>query len=313
MNFTKRIKEEITTVKFSSACCSLSCLSAFLRTSGSILTRGNNVGFSFFTESRSTAEYFTEIIWRMFSVKGQTSTPKNSSKGKYLCEFVSGNTLSILIELGILVATAEGVGVKMDIDKYLVDSDCCKKAYVAGAFLGGGSCTVPTESGAKNTGYHLEFVFSYYETAHAFSCLLADFDIIAKLIERKNSYVVYVKNNDEIQEILTLVGAEECNLFLADTVIRKDYNNKVNRKLNCDLGNISKQIVASERQIEAINVIEQTVGIASLKVELQELATLRLSDSLLTLEEMAVRLNVTKSCVNHRMRKIMQIANEVKN
>ena len=116
-----------------------------------------------------------------------------------------------------------------------------------------------------------------------------------------------------IQEILTLVGAEECNLFLADTVIRKDYNNKVNRKLNCDLGNISKQIVASERQIEAINVIEQTVGIASLKVELQELATLRLSDSLLTLEEMAVRLNVTKSCVNHRMRKIMQIANEVKN
>ena len=249
----------------------------------------------------------------MFSVKGQTSTPKNSSKGKYLCEFVSDNTLSILIELGILVATAEGVGVKMDIDKYLVDSDCCKKAYVAGAFLGGGSCTVPTESGAKNTGYHLEFVFSYYETAHAFSCLLADFDIIAKLIERKNSYVVYVKNNDEIQEILTLVGAEECNLFLADTVIRKDYNNKVNRKLNCDLGNISKQIVASERQIEAINVIEQTVGIASLKVELQELATLRLSDSLLTLEEMAVRLNVTKSCVNHRMRKIMQIANEVKN
>jgi len=210
------------------------------------------------------------------------------------------------------VITPAGIAVEMSIDKYLTEAECCKRAYVAGAFLGGGSCTLPTEGGARNTGYHLEFVFSYYETAHAFSELLAEFDILAKLIARKSTFVVYVKNNDEIQEALSIIGADGCSLDLAETVVRKDFNNKVNRKMNCDLGNISKQIAAAEKQTEAINTIAQTVGIGSLKRELQELCELRLSDGLLTLEEMAEQLGVTKSCVNHRMRKIIQIAADIK-
>lgn len=313
MNFTRRIKEELVSAPLSNACCNVACLSAFLRTSGSVITRGGNVGFSFFTESGATAAYFNGILENNFSVKGTLKNSVHGEKEKFFYEYINGGTLGILVELGILEISADGIGVQMGIDKYLTESECCKRAYIAGAFLGGGSCTVPTEGGAKNTGYHMEFVFSYYETAHAFSELLAEFDILAKLIERKNTFVVYMKNNDELQEVLTLIGAENCAVALAETVVKKDFNNNVNRKLNCDLGNISKQVAASAKQREAIEIILQTVGLCSLKPELKSICELRLSDDLLTLEEMAKELGVSKSCVNHRMRKIIQIASDIKN
>ena len=308
MNFTKRIKEELTANSFSSSCCEAACLSAFLRTSGSILTRDGQIGFSFFTENEKVAAFFNKIINDLYGIEGEYSGKTSSGKDKITCEYISGGTFDALTELGILVASENGIAVEMGIDKYLIETECCKRAYVRGAFLGGGSCTIPNEKAAKNTGYHLEFVFSYYETAHAFSELLAEFDILAKLIERKKSFVVYVKSNEEIQEILTLIGAEGCSLALAETVIIKDYSNNANRKSNCDLGNINKQIEAAERQINAINVIKETAGLESLKKELFDVCELRLSDEFLTLEEMAEKLGVSKSCVNHRMRKIIEIA-----
>ncbi len=312
MNFTRKIKEELASVRYPSACCYVACLSAFLRTSGSIMTKGSQIGFSFFTESATTAAYFEEIMKDMFDADGSRSDGSAGSKEKHVVSYISPFTAGILAELGVMSITPEGISVEMGIDKYLIEGECCKKAYLAGAFLGGGSCTLPTEGGAKNTGYHMEFVFSYYETAHAFSELLAEFDILAKLIQRKGSFVVYVKSNDEIQEILSLIGAENCSLAMAETVVIKDYNNKVNRKLNCDLGNISKQIAAAERQKEAIKLIEQTVGLGALKEELAVLCRLRLEDDPLTLEEIAERLGLSKSCVNHRLRKIMEIAEELK-
>ena len=312
MNFTRMIKEELASVKYPSACCKEACLSAFLRCAGTVFVRGGNVGFSFSTESALTAGFFDGIIKSTFAEEGKTTT-LSGGRDKIVCEYVSDTTLGVLAELGLVTVSASGVDVVMGIDRYVVDAECCKRAYVAGAFLGGGSCTVPTDEGAKNTGYHMEFVFSYYETAHAFAEILADFDIIAKLIKRKNTFVVYLKNNDELQEVLSLTGAENSSLFLAETVVKKDYNNKVNRKLNCDLSNISKQVAAAGRQIEAIGIISSTIGLDSLRPELKEVSLLRLSDDLLTLDEMAKTLGVTKSCVNHRLRKIMEIASEIKN
>ncbi|MBQ9482127.1 MAG: DNA-binding protein WhiA [Clostridia bacterium] len=312
MNFTQKIKEELASVSFDSACCRMACLSAFLRTSGSVFTRGGKVGFSFSTESARTGEYFDGMIGKTFSLKGKESVGGTRGKEKYTYEYISSGTAEILAELGILVISNEGISLSADIDRYLVESECCKRAYMSGAFLGGGSCTIPTE-GARRTGYHLEVVFSYYETAHAFAELLAEFDILAKLIERKNSFVVYVKSNDEIQEFLSLARAENSLVTLADTVVEKDYNNNVNRKINCDLGNISKQVAAAARQIEAIEIISSTVGLSSLKPELESLCRLRLSDDCMTLDELAKAEGVSKSCINHRMRKIQQIAAEIKN
>ena len=312
MSFTRTVKEEITRKEFPSACCKIACLSAFLRTAGSIVSKGSNVGFSFFTENAATAAYFCDIVSKAFAIEGNVKSKSSGEKENYSAEFLSDATLGALIELGILSVSADGVKVVFGIDKYITESECCKRAYIAGAFLGGGSCTVPSASGGS-TGYHLEFVFSFYETAHDFAELLAEFDIAAKLIERKNTFVVYVKSNEEIQEILTIIGAEESVSVLAETVVVKDINNRANRKLNCDLSNISKQVAAAERQVEAIETISQTVGLSALTPELRAVAELRAADKVLTLEEMANELNVTKSCVNHRMRKIMQIANDLKN
>lgn len=313
MNFTRRIKDEVTTVPLTRGCCKAACLSAFLRTSGSVLTRGNTIGFSFFTENDGVADFFIDLIEGMFGLCGVVDKKNSGEKQKITVEYMDDACLGILCELGILAAAADGVSVHMDIDKYLTETECCKRSYVAGSFLGGGSCTVPSEKSAKNTGYHLEFVFSYYETAHSFSELLAEFDILAKLIVRKNTYVVYVKNNEEIQEILTIIGAEKSSFELAETVIIKDFSNNANRKSNCDLGNITKQIEAAEKQIKAIKTIEQTIGLDCLKKELRVICELRLSDDVLTLGEMADKLGLTKSCVNHRLRKILEIAKEIEN
>ncbi|MBP5308279.1 MAG: DNA-binding protein WhiA [Clostridia bacterium] len=313
MSFTGKIKEELTRIKYPSACCRMACLSAFLRTSGSVFTRGGEVGFSFFTESKATAEYFASVMDGTFSLKGRARANGSSGREKYSYEYLSAGTADILKELGILVITSAGISLSVDIDRYLVESECCKRAYMAGAFLGGGSCTIPSEDVAKNTGYHLEVVFSYYETAHAFAEILAEFDILAKLIERKNNFVVYIKNNDELQEFLSLIGAEESLAVLSETVVEKDYNNNVNRKINCDLGNISKQVAAAARQIEAINAISSSIGLDSLRPELKRLCLLRLNDDCMTFEELAEAEGVTKSCINHRMRKILRIASEIKN
>ena len=313
MNFTQRIKEELASFEFDSACCRMACLSAFLRTSGSVFTRGGEVGFSFSTESAKTGAYFDGIVSNTFSLKSESPKTADKEREKYVYEYISAGTAEILAELGILSVSSYGISLSVDIDKYLVDAECCKRAYMAGAFLGGGSCTIPTGDGGKKTGYHLEVVFSYYETAHAFAEILAEFDILAKLIERKNSFVVYVKNNDEIQEFLSLIHAEKSLVILADTVVAKEYNNNVNRKINCDLGNISKQVAAAAGQLEAIGIISSTIGLDALKPELKSLCLLRLSDDCMTLEELAAAEGVSKSCINHRMRRIREIAAEIKN
>lgn len=345
MNFTRRVKEELAAKAFDSDCCKLACISAFLRTSGSVVSDGRNIGFSFTTESASTAEYFKNLIETRFSLKplpvaaksqpadkqaddrpqpadkqpdvrsdnvqDKTKGMRGAEKEKITVEYIDDTTLGILSELGILSLTPEGVSVRVEIDKYLVEEEESKRAYIAGAFLGGGSCTLPSDEAGKRGGYHFEIVFSYYRTASDFAVLMAEFDILVKLISRKNTFVVYIKNNDEIQEALSLMGADNASHELAETVVYKDMNNTANRKRNCDLGNIDKQVKASEKQCAAIEVIMKTVGLDALPPELAALCRLRMKDSYLTYEEMAEELGISKSCVNHRMRRVMKIKEEL--
>jgi DNA-binding protein WhiA len=129
-----------------------------------------------------------------------------------------------------------------------------------------------------------------------------------KLTERKESFIVYFKNGDEISDFLFFLGARKAGFELNDIIVKKVMNNETNRKRNCDMGNINKQIEASLRQVKDINLIIETIGLDKLPITLKETCELRLENQDSTLDEMAKISGLSKSCLNHRLRKIAEIA-----
>lgn len=335
MNFSSSAKAELCKIKYESSCCKLAALSAFVRTAGSIISENDVYGFCVSAQPECVI-YFAEIIKELFSesvefnysAKSSEKAAKNAEKGiknankkavkkKTPVGFslISGKSTDILIELGIFKILNGELVISLDPENYLTENDCCKKAYVAGAFMGGGSVTVPNAtSGGRvsSTGYHLEFVFSKYLTASSFSDLLCEQGFLPKLIDRKENFVVYFKQNEEIKDILAYMGAQKSVISLSELVVLRNVKNNINRTNNCEYHNISRQIDASLKTCAAIKTIESTVGLDALPEELFKTALARLEKSDLTLNELAEYLNISKSCLNHRLRKLNSIAESLK-
>lgn len=316
MNFSANAKAELCDKKFDSSCCKLAALSAFVRTAGSIISENDVYGFCVSAQTECV-KYFADIIKELFSQAVEfTYSQKSGARGKEPIGFtlISSRSAEILIELGIFKIKESELVISLEPDEYLTENECCKKAYVAGAFMGGGSVTVPaaTEARVSSTGYHLEFVFSKYLTALSFTQLLCEQGFLPKLINRKGSFVVYFKQNEEIKDVLAYIGASASVLKLSDLVVLRNVKNNINRTNNCEYHNISRQIDASIRSCAAVKTIESTVGLDALPEELKETALARLNKSDLTLAELAADIGVSKSCLNHRLRKLNEIAESLK-
>lgn len=312
--FTEEIKNEIIKTTIADECCKLAFLSAFLRTSGSIISIYGNYGFEIVTENEGTAEYVCDLIDNVFGLQMTVSDAKLdtlSGKDKLKFECVSEGAVGALEKLGIIKIHSDGVSLTFGIEEDLIQNECCRGAYVRGAFLGGGSCTLPDEQTYSRTGYHFEVVFSNRITAGDYCELLCDFEVLAKMVARKDSAVVYVKSKEVISDLLDVMQTYACLKKLNRVVEGKDRSNNENRVSNCSVYNIDKALTASVAQIKAIEIISQTIGLKSLHVNLFEVAEARLADRNASLQELADRLNITKSCINHRIRKIMQIASSL--
>ncbi len=310
-NFTEEIKNEIIENGIESDCCKKAFLSAFVRTSGSIISRGGQFGFEIVTENERTAEFLCDMLEKHFDVtpaRVGVEYDRFSGRDKLTFSCFGENTEKLLCELKIIKKSAGGVSLVFGIDDDLVASDCCMSAYLKGAFLGGGSCTIPDEGSYSRTGYHFEVVFSNRNTAGDFCDILCSLDILAKLVARKDSAVVYVKSKEVISDILNEMSVADCLEKLNKIVELKDKTNNDNRVSNCSVSNIDKAVRASVAQIRAIETIRQTIGLKKLNEKLFEAAEARLADPNASMQELADRLNVTKSCLNHRMRKIADIA-----
>ena len=306
MSFSKEVKAELIGKKFDASCCAHATLSAYLRTSAFIVSEGGNVGFEFSSDGE-VAEFFSKIITEEYGVPARVvikDKPKKSQKPVY--KFINRDTLRILSDLGLAEIDEKGVGLKLNIDEYAVENDCCKTAYIKGAFLGSGSVTLPAYG--KGTGYHIEFVFTNYQTATDFCELLSELYFMPKLVERKGGYVVYMKSREEITELLGVMGATKAVLKLSAFTVEKDFNNSENRRLNCEVSNLSKQLDASAKLRKAVQKIEETVGLESLPLPLQDVAKARIEHKEKTLSELSEMLGITKSCLNHRLRKIAEIS-----
>lgn len=311
MNFTARTKSELCRKKYESGCCLLAGLSAFVRTAGSIISEREVYGFSVNGQA-DCVKYFAKVISELFS--GKVEFNYSSGGDKVIgFTFLNESSADVLIQLGIFRFVNGELAIALEPDEYITENDCCKRAFAAGAFMGAGSITVPEcdEGASATTGYHLEFCFSKYLTALRFSEMLAEQGFLPKIIERKQSYVVYFKQNEEIKDMLAYMGADASVLAFSDIVIMRETKNRVNRETNCELHNVSRQVDASVKICSAIKSVDEAIGLSNLPEELASVAAARVKYSDMTLTELADKLGIGKSCLNHRLRKIASIAKEL--
>lgn len=310
MNFTSDVKKEIilrsAAVTEQGVAEKKAALSAFVRTSGNVGVRDGQNSFFIVSETENVAEYFMAAFSETFKTElyvSHATMDRRSGRDKLVLQCPSDQAENVLNGLGLLKRTG---GVREGIAKSLISSESAKIAYIQGAFLGGGSCTLPVESG--KTGYHLEIVFSDGRTARDFCNLVAEFEVIMRLIERKETFVVYIKSKETISDFLSIVGAENCLRKFSTLVEKRDKANQSNRAKNCMAGNADKAAIAAVKQVVAIEKLKKSGMYTDLSEELQVLAETRIKNPTMSLQELADYLKVSKSCLNHRIRKILELA-----
>ena len=194
------------------------------------------------------------------------------------------------------------------VNQMVVQRNCCRRAFIRGAFLCAGSISDPEKF------YHFEIVCGSKAKAVQLMELIQSFEVDAKIVQRKKYYVVYVKEGAQIVELLGIMGAGVSLMNLENVRILKDMRNTVNRKVNCETANINKTVNAAVKQVEDILYIRDTAGLDSLPENLEETALFRLEYPQASLKELGALLStpVGKSGINHRLRKICSIANELR-
>lgn len=186
----------------------------------------------------------------------------------------------------------------------VLEETCCKVSFMRGAFLAGGSVTDPEKR------YHMEVVTSHYNVSRETYALLLELGFSPKETMRSGNYVLYFKKADEISELLSTLGATNAGMGILNAKIEKSMSNTVNRKLNCDFANADKVVAAAREQLHAIKKIEQEIGIFELPEPLLQAAMLRMANPDSSLADLALLSDpkVTKSCLNHRMKKLVDMA-----
>ncbi len=311
MSFTSDIKKEIIarmkSVKGHGA--KAAGFSAFVRTSGTLGLAEGRPTFFLVSETEYVAEYFTGVFSELFKTDlavTNATQDRMSGRDKLVLLCPSGLQAEAFKTLGLL--KRGGKDIKEGISATLVKGETEKISYIRGAFLGGGSCTLPV--GDKG-GYHLEIVFSEKKTATDFCRLLDEFEVIARLVERKETFVAYLKSKEAISDFLALVDAENALKKLTALVEKRDEANNDNRAKNCMSGNADKSAIAAVKQVVAIRKLHEAADFKEMSEELKSLARTRLQYPAMSLQELADYLGVSKSCLNHRMRKLMELAEEL--
>lgn len=222
------------------------------------------------------------------------------SKKVYNISLKGDSAKELLTRVGVYATHGEYVG-----DTVPTLSEDEKRGYVAGIFLSAGEVFIPKED---TVGYQLEFTFSSSGYAEEFSKLLKGLGFKGKIVERHDVYVLYFKESETISDLIAYTGAGESVLKLQSLKVLRSVRNKQNRISNCEVGNIGKVVAAAQRQINAIKTLKKSGRIDSLDEKLKEVAVLRLENPEEKLDDLAERLKISKSCINHRLRKIESIA-----
>ncbi len=313
MSFSTDTKEELARIIPEKNCCMIAELSALIRMSGTLEFAGRNeLRIQLSTENPSTARKIFKLVKKAygFSAEIQIRQTPRFNKGKQYVLLIhdAKGSLHLLKETEILEKTSEGHRLSDEWPNRILKNRCCKRAFLRGAFLGGGSISSPEKN------YHLEFVSSKEQHIDTIHKLLKHFSLMGKMIERKGHFVLYLKEGEQIVDLLNIMGAHHALLALENIRILKQMRNNVNRIVNCETANLSKTVKASMRQVEMINFIDKRIGIQYLPERLRDIAIARLKYPEASLKELGEHLNpqVGKSGINHRFRKLEQIEKKLK-
>ena len=293
MSFSSEIKDELVLNYAKARHCDLAELSALVRMSGSggyfEEKRGTCI-LHFHTDNLAVARKCFTLIQKTFNIKTDILIRRNPS---------NGNFSYFLRSEGIELLAAKNA---------LVHSNCCKRAYIRGSFIASGSMSEPKKS------YHLEIVCSTEMRAVFVRDMINSFGLESKIVQRKKTFVVYLKDGSQIVDLLNIMEAHTALMALENVRIEKEMRNSVNRQVNCETANINKTVSAAVKQIEDITYIRDTIGFNHLPDALKDVALTRLANPEVALKELGslLEIPVGKSGVNHRLRKLSEIAEKLR-
>ena len=319
MSFSKSIKSEILTYD-ETADTAFAFLSGLFHGAGEIEKNSQGFKAHIVTDLNQLYQKINDIVHALYGDYLELEIEDDYVINKttyYRITFPSSIAKSVLQDVGIIYLKDGGYQLNYGIDGNIVASNEEKISFLRGAFLGCGTSSIrlsEAENIKTTSGYHLELTSHSHEFLTDLAGILSEFGIFSKLVERKNLFVLYLKEAEAIKDFLALIGASQSVLALSNEIIRREKRNQINREVNCINANITKTVDASMRQIQAINTIISTIGLDGLDDELQEVAMLRLAnpeeslDGLLKLST----IQLSKSGLNHRLKKILKIAEELK-
>ena len=252
------------------------------------------------TENPNFAARLPKLFQRAFNVQFDR-LPEPEAAGKMVFQITDSRKLDHIINL---LGYDPRQNLVLHINFGLLEEECCRASFLRGAFFAGGSLTDPLKR------YHLELNTSHLQASRELEVLLRECGYPPKGLSRNGSFITYFKQSDQIEDFLTLIGAPVAAMHLMSAKLEKDLRNSVNRRLNCDSANLDKAVEAAQEQLEAIRRLRSADLLDKLPDKLKKTAALRLEYPELSLSELAAAFDppVTKSCLNHRLRKIQELA-----
>ena len=252
------------------------------------------------TENPNFAARLPRLFQRAFSLRFDR-VPEPDVPGKMVFQITDRRKLDHIINT---LGYDPRQSLVLHINFGLLEEECCRASFLRGAFFAGGSLTDPLKR------YHLELTTSHLQASRELEVLLRECGYPPKGLSRNGSFITYFKQSDQIEDFLTLIGAPVAAMHIMSAKLEKDLRNSVNRRLNCDSANLDKAVEAAQEQLEAIRRLREAGVLEELPDKLQLTAALRLENPELSLSELAEEFDppVTKSCLNHRLRKITQLA-----
>ncbi len=294
MSFSQLVKKELLQIEYENSCCERALLYGLC-----IFGKGfSSFGINVQTENKGVAMLYKKLIKKYCNVNCEVKVSP------------MGRSYSINIENKsdcdkILGAFGHNDNSSLKIDYSNFDCQQCTNAFLAGAFLACGTVSDPKKD------YHLEFTVPFMNLSKSLVTFLEETELSPKLSTRKGYNIVYFKDSQGIEDCLYLMGASSAMFEMMNIEIVKDIRNKANRTANCETANIERTVKASYLHIEAIEKIEQKKGLDFLKKDLQDMAKLRLENPELSLSELAKISGLSRSGVNHRLNRILEIAKEI--
>ncbi|MCD7824459.1 MAG: DNA-binding protein WhiA [Clostridiaceae bacterium] len=313
MSFSRKVKEELVTQTSDARHCRIAEFAAIFMLCGKIRKTGaGGLRIQIDTENLTVARKSYILLRKTFDVQAEIAVRRHNAKAANVSYTlaVSGQKQVLMILKAVKLIDEAGNlwGNSLQVHNRLVQNTCCRRAYLRGSFLVAGSITNPERA------YHLELAVPSKQYAVQLQKLLAGFQIDGKIVERKKYYVLYVKEGAQIVDFLNVIEAHRALMELENVRIVKEVRNSVNRQVNCETANINKTVTAAAKHMENIRYLQANLGFSQLADNLREIAELRMEYPDSSLQELGEMLPepISKSGVNHRLRKISKLAEQIR-